>query len=129
MGLDGPKILVVGLPVSIQGKVRVKSVVARRICTSANPIKLIYLIDIRRKNDQLSKLELLGNPTMNLADREATPVGQAHQHSILQPMQPEMTPPSSIVSRVSYETTNLRSILGMCVYTISEVILLPSHKN
>ena len=59
----------------IRVRVRVKSVVARRICTSANPIKLIYLIDIRRKNDQLSKLELLGNPTMNLADREATPVG------------------------------------------------------
>ena len=48
---------------------------------------------VEEKKDQKSKLELHSGPAMNLADWEATPVGQTHQHSILQPMQPEMTPP------------------------------------
>ena len=77
-----------------QNRVRVYSVVALRFCTCAIPIKLICLIDmiVEEKKDQKSKLELHSGPTMNLADWEATPVGQTHQHSILQPMQPEMTP-------------------------------------
>ena len=48
---------------------------------------------VEEKKDQKSKLELHSGPTMNLADWEKTPVGQTHQHSILQTMQPEMTPP------------------------------------